>query len=437
MSTGRSALQLTLRAKLVLLVSALLTAVAVFLFLFFPSRMESLSRYWLDLRVENMLRVVGRAVMPGIEFADKEGITEVLTALAADSDVKYALVLAGDGSDLGSLNAHIAPRLEMPRGNEPVILERDDMVHGVLALADKVGTQTAAVMPGKRAMLAIGYSLATLQAETRRNFIVVTTAAATVFLVGLVISYLVGTSLARQIADASSRVGLAASEIYAATQEQEAAGTQQSTSVQEISQTMQSLSESARHIAGSAEEVLANAERARETTDTTASKIAELSGHANRIAEILEAIRDIADRSDLLALNASLEATRAGEAGRSFTLVAAEMRRLAERVTGSVEDVKSLVADVRASGASSVVATEESKKLVESTTESARQISMVTQQQRTATEQVSQTMRDIARGISQTVSATQQTRTSAEALKGEADKLAVMVGRSQAVQRPV
>jgi methyl-accepting chemotaxis protein len=191
---------------------------------------------------------------------------------------------------------------------------------------------------------------------------------------------------------------------------------------------MQSLLEAAGHIAESARGVLANAEQTRETTDATAAKIAELSGHTNRIAEILEVIREIADKSDLLALNASLEATRAGEAGRSFSLVAAEMRRLAERVTASVQDVKSLVADVRASGTSTVEAMEQSIALALGTTESARQITMVTQQQRTGTEQVSQSMRQFSQVLRQSVMATQQTRSSAEDMKRLADRLQELVG---------
>jgi methyl-accepting chemotaxis protein len=236
-------------------------------------------------------------------------------------------------------------------------------------------------------------------------------------------------AIVRQIGETSVQLATAASEIYASAQEQQATATQQSAGVEEASQTMQSLLESAAHIAESARGVLANAERTRETTDGMSKRFAELTGHTNRIAELLDVIREIADRSDLLALNASLEATRAGEAGRPFSLVAAEMRRLAERVTASVQDVKSLVADVRAFGSSTIMATEEGRRLAESTTESARQITLVTQQQRTGTEQVSQGMRDITSALTQSVAAATEIRASTEALKTQADRLAEMVGR--------
>jgi methyl-accepting chemotaxis protein len=235
----------------------------------------------------------------------------------------------------------------------------------------------------------------------------------------------------RQIADTSAQLASAAAEIYAASQEQEAAASHQSSGMEEVRSTMQSLLDAAAHISDSARGVLSNAERSRENTDSMAARIAELSGHTSRMTEILDAIRDIADRSDLLALNASLEATRAGEGGRAFSLVAIEMRRLAERVTQSVQDVKAMVSDVRASGSATVMATEEGRKLAEGTTVSARQITMVTQQQRTGTEQVNESLRDIATVLAQSVGAAQQTRSLAENLKHQADRLAETVGRFQ------
>src|SRR5690606_24265254 len=104
--------------------------------------------------------------------------------------------------------------------------------------------------------------------------------------------------------------------------------------------TMHSLAQSSGHVAESVGGVLKDAERARENSDLTAERIAELNGHSLRISELLDVIREVAERTDLLALNGSLEATRAGEAGRGFSLVAGEMRRLAERVKSTVDDLR-------------------------------------------------------------------------------------------------
>jgi methyl-accepting chemotaxis protein len=235
--------------------------------------------------------------------------------------------------------------------------------------------------------------------------------------------------IVKQISDTSVQLATAATEIHSLARRQQGTATLQSMGVETASHTIEALLESASHIAESATGVLGNAERTKETTESMSKRFAELTGHTNRIAELLEVIREIADRSDLLALNASLEATRAGEAGRSFSLVAAEMRRLAERVTASVQDVKLLVADVRAFGSSTIMATEEGRRLAESTTESARQITLVTQKQRTGTEQFSQGMRDITVTLTESVSAATQICASAEALKVRANALAEIVGR--------
>jgi methyl-accepting chemotaxis protein len=235
--------------------------------------------------------------------------------------------------------------------------------------------------------------------------------------------------MVQQIRETAVDLAAAATEIFAASQEQEAAAASQSSAMVEISRTMDSLSESAAHVSEAVQGVLGNAERTLHNTDDMVRRIGELTSHANRIGEILEVIRDIADRSDLLALNGSLEASHAGEGGRGFALVASEMRRLAERVTASVSDVKKLVSDIRDSGSSTVMATEESKKLAEGTTDAARQITFVTQQQRSGTEQVSQSIKGIADVVSQAVSATTQTRSSAQGLKTQADRLSALVKR--------
>jgi methyl-accepting chemotaxis protein len=241
--------------------------------------------------------------------------------------------------------------------------------------------------------------------------------------------------IVRQIHETSVLLAAAATEIYAASQEQEAAAASQSTAMAEIRQTMESLFEAAAHVAESVRGVLSNAERTLETTDRMVVRIGDLTNHAGRIGEILETIRDISDRSDLLALNGALEASRAGEAGRGFGLVAAEMRRLAERVMSSVHDVRSLVGDIRASGSSTMMATEDSKKLAASTTDAARQITMVTQQQRSGTEQVLQSVREIAETLAQSVAAMAQSRASAEQLKSQADKLSTLV-RAFRIENP-
>jgi methyl-accepting chemotaxis protein len=240
--------------------------------------------------------------------------------------------------------------------------------------------------------------------------------------------------LVGQIRNTSVDLAAAATEILAASQEQEAASASQSSAMTEINHTMDSLSVSAAHVSESASVVLKNAEQTLVTTDTMVERIESLSAHTGRISELLDVIRDVADKSDLLALNGSLEASRAGENGQGFALVAAEMRRLAVRVTASVQDVKKLVSDIGDSSASTIMATEEGRKLARATTDAARSITLVSQQQRGGTEQVSQSVKGLTDVVTQAAAATSQTRTSAQGLKGHADTLSALVRRFEVAE---
>lgn len=503
--SAKSLTTISLRTKLGLLIAALLALVTLFQVTYFPTRMEEQSRESLERRAMGLATLLSNAVRPGLEFDDATNVTDLLALLSKSPEVRYGVLRKMDGKVFAAYHPEAVPKDLGTPGNQTRSTFLTDELRvdvPVIGKTEELG------------LLSLGLSLQELEAEVNANREVAMKFSGLVFLVGLFLSFLVGTYLVRpiqrmtavalriaagdmsqeelrinsrdesgqlaeafngmlrtlqelekaagrmaggdltvrltmggqvadsfnrmlaelrrvvqQISQTSVQLASAATEIFAAVQDQEGAAARQAAAVEEVSKTMQSLLDSASHIAESARGVLVNAERAKETTDDTSTRIGELSRHTNRIAELLDVIRDIADRSDLLALNASLEATRAGEAGHAFSLVAGEMRRLAERVTATVENVKSLVADIRASGTASVMATDEARKISDGTTESARQITLVTQQQRTGTEQVSQSMRDISALLTQSVSGAKQTRSLAEGLKNQADGLEEVVGR--------
>ncbi len=214
--------------------------------------------------------------------------------------------------------------------------------------------------------------------------------------------------LASQIKKGSAEINASSIEIFASTREQEQSAAQQASAIEETRRTMESLLAAFRTIAESADAVLANAEMTLKNNQLIAERYEQLSLHIQRITEILDVIRGIANKSDLLALNASLEGTKAGEAGRGFSLVAAQMQRLAENVMDSVQDIKKLIGDISEASHAAAVATEQGARLADQTTQSARQIRVITHQQQAGTEQVSQSMSDATMHLAQSTNGMSQ-----------------------------
>ena len=230
-------------------------------------------------------------------------------------------------------------------------------------------------------------------------------------------------ALIMQLRSTSLEVASGSAEIEASTQAREQAAIHHSEIVREASATVASLTDAAQTIDTMAHAVHEDAAQSLATTDEMITKIAELDRLTSGIGDLLEQIREIADRSDLLALNGSLEATRAGEAGRGFSLVAGEMRRLAERVTGIVSDVRKHIGEIEVAGSETVAATDRGRALTQRTVEAARQISTVTHKQSQDTGRAAEATQSMAEFVISSASEASQTRAAAEGLREQVTEL--------------
>ncbi len=141
--------------------------------------------------------------------------------------------------------------------------------------------------------------------------------------------------------------------------------TQVSANAQNASAGAKVAAEAAQKGAVMAHEAVTGMENVKKTMDMVASKVHGLGEHSKEIGKIVSAIDDIADQTNLLALNAAVEAARAGEQGRGFAVVADEVRKLAERSQAATKEIADLITGIQSGVEDTVVAMEKGTKEVD------------------------------------------------------------------------
>jgi methyl-accepting chemotaxis protein len=249
----------------------------------------------------------------------------------------------------------------------------------------------------------------------------------------------------------SQNVAAASQQISASTEEISSGSEEQARASEKITNLFKEINMAVRNVAISAEEA---SELANDTARTASNggkdvsnsvdsmnrmkeKIGLLEQDSNKIGEIIEVIDDIAEQTNLLALNAAIEAARAGEQGRGFAVVADEVRKLAERSAGATKQITQIIQGMQNNTKESVTAVADSveksvqsgkafDKIIEMVNESADKISEIAaagQQQSAQTEGVLQAVESIAAASEEAAAASEETAATSQSLAQLADEL--------------
>jgi methyl-accepting chemotaxis protein len=266
------------------------------------------------------------------------------------------------------------------------------------------------------------------------------------------------------LASSASEILATTTQVAAGASETATAVSQTTTTVEEVKQTAQVASEKARYVSESAQksaqvsvtgkksvdETIACMSRISEQMDLIAEGIVRLSEQGQAIGEIMASVNDLAEQSNLLAVNASIEAAKAGEQGQGFAVVAQEVRSLAQQSKQATAQVRTILTDFQKATSSAVMAAEQGSKAVDSgvkqsgeaseairmladsiseAAQAAAQIAASSQQQRVGMDQVALAMENIKQASMQNVSSTKQTESAAQNLHALGQRMKLLVER--------
>ena len=182
-----------------------------------------------------------------------------------------------------------------------------------------------------------------------------------------------------ELATAIVEISAAVSELAANSTETATAITEISTTMEEVKQTTHVAADKAAHVSETASRVSSISENGNKATHEAingmthikeemmalAENIVKLSGQTQSIGEIILTVNDLAEQSNLLAVNAAIEAAKAGEFGKGFAVVAQEIKSLAEQSKASTRQVSGILNEIQQATSSAVMATERGSKAVE------------------------------------------------------------------------
>jgi len=232
------------------------------------------------------------------------------------------------------------------------------------------------------------------------------------------------------LGEVSGELRMAAKDAATATRQQSAAVTETSATIEQLATTAGSIADTVQEVAEAAERTGVTMRDMRQKVEAIAKRAKSLGERAHKIDEILELINGIAGQTNLLALNAAIEAARAGDAGNGFAVVAAEVRKLAERSLHSTESISEILAAVRDETNATIIATQQGAnqagevgELMSQTVTKLEQSILAVHQQKSAADQVDGAVVQIRDAADQMAAEQAKRASTAERLEALVDEI--------------
>jgi methyl-accepting chemotaxis protein len=252
-------------------------------------------------------------------------------------------------------------------------------------------------------------------------------------------------NVSQQLAKGASLTTQQSAAVATATEELSANMRSMAASMEEMSATTKAVATSAeemtsstREIARSADEAAAVAGEAATLVKHSYQKIEHLGNDAEAIGKVIMIIQDIAERTNLLALNASIEAARAGDAGRGFAVVATEVKELARQTSMASEDIRSRIQEIQSSAGQAVSSVKQINEVIERVNRVSRTLAAAVEEQSITTNEIARSVGGASEAAEHASSGVAQSSTACGDISrniGEVDRVARQTAQDAALTK--